>query len=106
VDQSCHLARIAVQRVTGESINKLGIDNLHNQEESVLSRINEEFSRATKTIHYEMVRCPICGKKWLDTADNAQCIREYGCCLCCRYKPSCVTVEHEIEAGLDAGNEI
>jgi len=54
-------------------------------------------------IHYEMIRCPICGKKWHDTMDNAQCIRVHGCCLRCRYQPSCVTVETEIEAGLDTG---
>jgi hypothetical protein len=58
----------------------------------------------TETIHYDMVRCPSCDKKWPDIADNAQCIRVHGCCLRCRYKPSCVTVEYEIEPGL-GGNE-
>jgi len=82
----------------------LGIDNLHNQEESVLSRINEEFSHANKTIHYKMVECSYCRNKWYDTMENAQSISVHGCCLRCRYQPSCVTVEHEIEPGLDAGN--
>jgi hypothetical protein len=81
----------------------LGIDNLHNQEESVLSRINDEFSHAAETIHYEMVRCPSCNKKWLDTTDNAQCIKLQGCCLRCIHQPSCVTVNIELESGLDAG---
>jgi len=87
-------------------MGKLGIDNLYNQEAAVLSRINEEFSHADETIHYEMVRCPSCDQKWFDTANNAQCIRVHGCCLHCRYKPSCVTVEYEIEPGLDMGNGI
>jgi len=55
----------------------------------------------TKTIHYEMVRCPSCDKKWFDTTDNAQCIRVHGCCLRCRYQPSCVTVSIELEPGLN-----
>jgi len=57
-----------------------------------------------ETIHYEMVECPCCRNKWLETMDNAHCIRVHGCCLRCRYQPSCVTVEYKIEPGLDVGS--
>ncbi len=80
----------------------MGIDNLHNQEESVLSRINEGFCQATKTIHYKMVECPYCRNKWYDIMENAQCVKLTGKCLQCRYRPSCVTVNIELEPGLSA----
>jgi len=56
-----------------------------------------------ETIHYEMVECPMCRYKWPDMADNADCVRLHGKCLRCRYgcSTSCVTVDIEIEPGLD-----
>jgi len=58
----------------------------------------------TKTIYYKMIECPHCHNKWSETIDNAQCIKLNGKCLRCCYQPSCVTVNIELEPGLNAEN--